>query len=753
MMIFMAFDLTQRTRRASKQDTLRPNLVLEIDGVDTLYGAIPILETLKYGATGVTYGGGYAYGDLIEIEDQESFISFSGTTTSIKQTVDPDRGLATTVSSFKVALIDQASKMTKLITPGEVVNDLLSKPCRLYYGFSDSTAFPRDYIVLFRGIVDDISAVPGLVTLNIAHPDTKKRQEIYPLIETELVSDINDSVTSFDVLEASGLLEQITGPDGTIDTDFTTLIQINNEIMEVTNIATNTLTVVRSRLGTDPSAHTAEDQVSSRYRLEGDAMEVALKLMYSGKGGPWAEAVTMKHFVNQQDVSVEIANSMFFENIDLKQRYGIHIGDFVSVTGATEGANNVTNEPVTSITVDDSGTTLVLGGAAALVAETDTAAIVDFRSMYDVWPDGLAMSGEEVDADGHELLRSRFLSSFLYDFLLRDALDGREFIEQQVYVPAAAFTVPRKAASSVGYHIGPVPGEQTLTFDETNIKNPKSLKVRRTINRNFENVVVFKYDASRLEEDKFLNNELTLDATSQAQIDVGNKVFTIESQGMRTENQAQTLAQTASDRRLKRYSLAAEFFENVPVFMSTAFNLEVGDIMILDLSNLEVPDTDTGARGFGPRLMEITSKTINLKTGETKLNMTDTGFQQDTRYGLFSPTSEVKFGTSTTVITITECLPSRFGSDEGAKWARFLLKGLTLTVRSPDFTTRVGTAEVSSISGNQITFKTSLGFVPLAGDLVHLPTYNTQTEQLKLLYTHMRDTAPFDDGEELYTML
>jgi hypothetical protein len=46
--------------------------------------------------------------------------------------------------------------VTQLITPGEIVDDILQRKCLVYYGFA-GTAWPEDYTVIFRGVVTDIS--------------------------------------------------------------------------------------------------------------------------------------------------------------------------------------------------------------------------------------------------------------------------------------------------------------------------------------------------------------------------------------------------------------------------------------------------------------------------------------------------------------------------------------------------------------------------------------------------------------------
>ena len=48
----------------------------------------------------------------------------------------------------------------------------------------------EDHVIIFSGIIDEISAT-GNITLNIAHPEQLKRQEIFISTETALNGGIN----------------------------------------------------------------------------------------------------------------------------------------------------------------------------------------------------------------------------------------------------------------------------------------------------------------------------------------------------------------------------------------------------------------------------------------------------------------------------------------------------------------------------------------------------------------------------------
>src|SRR5690606_19466477 len=126
----------------------------------------------------------------------------------------------------------------------------------------------------------------------------------------------------------------------------------------------------------------------------------------------------------------------------------------------------------------DGGAFIVLD--AELVDSDGSGVTFDVRSQFDTLPDGLRMHGDEIDVVEHIRWRETFLNGVEYDFYIKEDIeDCSEFIEKQIYSPMAAYSLPRKARASMGYHIGPIPGSDIVTFNSTNIKNPSRVRVRR----------------------------------------------------------------------------------------------------------------------------------------------------------------------------------------------------------------------------------------------------------------------------------
>jgi len=743
----MAFDVTQAADDASRRTNVEPMLVLEIEGVDTIYGARIVGEKVKIGGAVVKIGN-FIIGGLVAVQDQSTLLTFEGTTTKISQSIKPDTGQSQSISSMKVALIDKDGEASTLMTPDDTVSpafDLLGRKAKVWLGFN-GTSWKQDFVIVFRGRIDDIESASGKVIFNLAHPDTKKRSEIFSKAETELDGAINASVTTITTDDTTSFLETYSStPTATADSStISYYIRVDDEVIQYTaHNGTDFTGCTRGALGTTAATHDDGATVESFYRLQGDAMTLALKLMLSGTNGPFAEDVAIKNIGYVSGTGV-VANSLYFAGVDLVRDYGLVTGDFVTVTGASNGANNVSLKAITSIVVDESNSYCVIDGVS-FVTETATSAVVDFRSQYDTLGEGIGMDADEVDVAEHERILRLFLSSFNYDFYLKDSIEGKDFIEQQLYNPAGGFGLPRKSQSSVGMHVGPLPGTNIQTLDATNVTNPAQLKIRRSLGINFQNTVTYRFEEQPL-EDKFTRIVATTNADSLSRIPVGVKSLNITAKGMRTSLTGDTLANTATARRLRKYKFGAEFIDNVKIFFRNGFRVEVGDIVLVDLASLKITDIqNSGTRTGEARLFQVDNKTIDFKTGQPVLRLVDTNFDKDARYGTISPASEVLSGASTSQFTIQQSYSGVFGVNEFKKWENLI--GASIRVRNGDYSVD-GSATLSSLSGNVVNLSSSLGFTPSSGHIMELDVYDNQPEDVKLVYAFWSDGSNnfADDG-------
>ncbi len=724
----MALPTTTRAEREAQKNLIRPQLVLEIEGVATLFGAVEISRLIRIGDPGLLIGDDWRIGGVVAVSDQASVISLEGGGgTKIDQQLQPDKGSVSSVSSVQLNLIDKNLIMSRLISPGVVITDILGTKATLWMGFKN-TAFKEDYVPIISGVIDDVESGAGYVKINIAHPEQKKRQDIFTPVDFLFDVALDNSQTTIATTDGTIMPVKHLGPDGTYDDAIRFYVQVEDEIIRYTGVSGNNLTgCVRGDLGTTPAAHALSDddipilQGKTLVQIADQAIYCALKIMLSGVNGPFKEDVPIKRYLHPTPLTT-IANTLYFDNIDLNRDYGVAVGDFITVTDATNGANNCSAKAILSIEVIDGGSFCVVDDVT-FIEEPGTAAVASFRSQFDTLGYGLAMTPDQVDVNEHIFWNNFQLASFHYRFVIKETISGKDFLDKEIYLPIGAFSLPRQGRCSVGYHIGPVARDSIKVLDRTSIKDPDKIKLRRTISRNFYNTITYKYDEHVL-TGKFLSGAIAYSAESQDRIRVGTKALSIASKGMRRLSGGEGITERVSTRYLNRYKFAAEFFESIAVMFRDGYNIEPGDSILLDPTGLNITNTVVGDRNKKPKVFAVINKSLDLKTGGVVLSLTDTNFDESERYGAISPSSMVVGGTTTTVL-IEDSFGAIFPGDEGKKWDDYA--GLPIIVHSADWSFEETVTLLSVDPSNRyrllIDPTTPLSIPPTAGMVVDIGNY------------------------------
>ena len=449
------------------------------------------------------------------------------------------------------------------------------------------------------------------------------------------------------------------------------------------------------------------------------------------------------------DPSTPIANTVFFDDLDIGREFGVFQGDKFVVSGATNPLNNLSGTISDIVKVAGGSYLLMIPDSGAFVDELGTSATINIRSQFATFPVGLGLTNSEIDVKEFDRLFQLFLSSFLVDRAVKDTItDTREFIERDLLFPSGAYSLRLKSKNSVGFHFPPIPGVDIKILNDKNILNPHQLVIKRSLSKNFYNEIEFQYDEGLI-SDK-LERTLLLESTaSKARLDVGNRTLRIEAPGIRQATGGQNQLQISGQRMLDRYEFAAEYINNVQLNVQTGFTLEVGDIVLLDGTNLQLTDSFTGKRGKAPRFYYIENKTLDIVKSIITLNIVDTGFSIDARYGLISPASKIQSSSSEKKFIIKPSFNDTFGINEFKKWTN--LEGASIIVRSADYSI-TGVAILQTINFNEITLETDLGFVPPEDFIMELDEYDNQNDLVKLLYTFMSDVV-FADGGSQYLMI
>lgn len=735
------------------QKNIKPIYVLQIEDVPYLIGSDTIKKYLRYGDDLYEYGDeGLYYGGLVPYPDQKTLISLDGTTTSIKQNLEPDKARGSGVSQLTIRLIDKNLDATKLLSG--LYGEILFKKVKVWVGFGETSAWNEDFILIFRGIIESVDAGQGHVNLNLNSPDQKKRQLLLPKADTELDGAINNSQVAITLASVENLFVVPDHPAyAPKDDSIKTYVRIEDEIIEYTSISGLVLNgCVRGSLGTTAVAHDDESAVESFYVLEGNAMDLALKLMLS-------DADQTPYLSSFEATSVGITDSeaiddiIWFAGKNITRDYNITIGDFITTSGFTEAGNNfATYKEILDVVVTDTGSYIMVD--ETLTLEVGATGSVTFLSQYNTLGFGLKMDTDEVDIDKHEELRRSFLSIHNYRFYLRQEIEeGKEFIEKEIYLPASCYSLPgdREGLSrvGVGIHKAPIPGRGIVTLSEDNITNPKDLKVKRSINKNHYNAIVFRYEDTPLDEKLLRTNVATAGTIT---VPTGNKALVIDSLGLKDFLLAKNISTAAGDRLLERYRNAAEFLDDVKIQFKDAVKINIGDVVILDPTDLNLINTLELSRDKPAGLWEVINKDTDTKTGAVKLSLVDTSFNIEARFGLISPASKL-----TEVITQTRFKisyiygPSRFGESEYKKWTN--LRNCFVKIRRPDYSFE-HTTRLTKVSPSGMEIETLPSFTIQTDDIMEFSNYSDSRDEEKLIFVFLTDgTNDFPDGGKPYVHL
>ncbi len=755
----MGLALTDAARLASQGIAIQPQLVFEIDGVPTIYGAVPVTRYIKVGDPALLIGNTWTIGGLGAHDSSESLISLQGTGTKIQQQLMPDKGAVTSASSVKVELLDSGNLITRLISPGQVVDDLLGRRAKLWMGFKN-TAFPEDFVEIFAGTIDELDSGPGNVQINLVHPDQKKRQQIFLKLDAVLSAGINAVVTSIPIALANEtFLPLPTGGDGLVDSSIRHFVKIEEEVIEYTGVNSTHLTgCTRGALDTTANPHAIEAATSSFYVLEGATMDLALKLMLSGWNGPYLEGKAALGLGAQPFslLSSSVNQVILPVGVDAESDYGVRVGSYIRVV--TTLGTGAWNEVTELQDLEGESNRVILFADSEDTILNNQEITLDFRSQYDTLGQGLRLAPFEVDIDEHIRWRDIALSDYQYRFYMRDTVNGKDFLEQEIYLPYGSYAIPRKGKCSVGFHIGPLPQVDLAIFDKTNIKNPQKIRIKRSTSKNFYNAIIYKYDESVATADKFQAGFIELSAESQSRIPIGNAAFTIKSKGMRSDLEANPNAAQSADRRLNRYKYGAEYFDNIETFFQDGWAVEPGDLAIIDFTDLKVSNTLDGTREKPAKFFEVINKTLDLKTGAVSFSLVDTNYDASERYGLISPSSLVATGSTTTRVVIEASFGEYFGASEWKKWRDYV--GLPIRVHSEDFSfdETVTFLRFDPANNNKLVISpaTPLSIPPTAGMIVDLPLYSDSPEQrtnrlYKLIHAHQSPQVTIVSGTDDFT--
>lgn len=721
------------------------NVVCEIEGSPYLFSLVPTFKKIRYGDPGLYYGKpGVVYGGLNQLDNVKPILSIDSNLV-ISQKVEPEQGRAS-AATFSLSFIDLDGFMSNFISPGQQLDDVLgNKEVKLYLGYANSS-FKEDYFVFFRGYITSTTVAPTKVTLQITDGNFKRKQQIFFFSKTALSSDIDDTVTTIPVNKTIGFCQRIMGPDGTYDTSVKTYIKIDDEFMEygTSVLDPSFFTVTRGARNTAPAAHSISTEVDNFVQLQGNMIDLALKVQLSGWNDVWKSGIAISSFNQTNSVLGIVPSSLILpDNVDAIDDYGLSPGDYLYVTGSSVPANDqtlivrsffdVNGYPNKGIVVDKT-----------TYFEIPSTAVFSIRSQYDTLPIsmGSKLRPTDVDVNRFQSIRTIFFSQNdnRLRFLINQPQSGKEFIESEMLLPLGGYSVTRFGRISISATKPPIADERSTILDVNNIVDPHNIQVSRSLNsRRFFNDIQFSIDYDDAGNSR--NVIAKIDTVSLNVIGIPS-VLPIDSKGLKTDLGAASAIDRRGGYLLRRFKDAA-YEINLKVNFAASSIIEVSDsIALYDNGTLFITNLENGTRDIGAQLFEVIQKSLDLKTGQSQLTLLSSlGFLLTDRFAGISPSTLVDTGSTTSVVKIMDSFGSPYPGNEQKKWTDFL--GEQIVFHSYDYSYQETTTLVGFDPADKYSMfvSPSLSSPPPAGTIIDIPFYPVGTDPLeqqkyKLFFAH-----------------
>lgn len=737
-------------------------IIMEIEGLETIYGITDTYTYIRYGDENLVYGlPGAVYGGLRNLKTVKPYIILDSQM-SIMQRIEPEQGKGS-VGNLTMSLIDYQGEVSRIIAPGIVIPEIILKPeFKIWLGYTQ-TSYPDDFLLAYRGYCTQTVAPPGKVQFQISDSSVKKRQPIFDVQTSILSESIDAAQTTIPINSTLGFYEQILGPNATYDPLIGTFIQVDDEIMEygVGDLDPTQITVTRGVLGSLPATHEQESTVTNTIQLgKGisgiNSIELMLKLMLSGWNGPCESDVPIVSFVYTYSETLGFnQNTFLLRNKNAVLDYGLAIGDYFTITGASNPANNLTGR-IKAFGNSQYENQLIYTDLI-FELENPATAVVAFRSQFDTFPiaAGLKMRMRDIDVADYLYIRKNYFNASAtsnMQFYIKDSKNGKDFMDSQVCLPLGCYAITRFGRSSLAVTKPPLPTAGKLVqLDYTNVINPDKIQNTRSANsRSFYNNIKFTYNQSPTTGD-YGAVQYFIDLVSENSFGF-TSTLPITADGLRRSIGGGTIALNRGTALLNRYKKCVIIID-VTTNWSVGSLIEVSDIVILkDNGNLKIMNYETGERNLGIQLFEVTDRTYNIMEGTVKLKlMGGLGFSVDSRFGLISPSSQTNTGCTTTSVRL---VPSYGQTDiqvEVSKWNLFT--GLPVLVHNFDYSV-TGSSVIMGVGtddSSALTLSPPLAFAPSAGMIVDIPPYPEDalksTDALyKLLYAHISPSVPVSSG-------
>jgi len=492
--------------------------------------------------------------------------------------------------------------------------------------------------------------------------------------------------------KTDGFANHLLGPDGTYDTTVKTYIKIEDEFMEYGpgDISATGITVSRGSRGSAIKEHAFDTDITNYVQIEGNPIDLALKIMLSGWGGPWTSGIAIDGFnlTGLTTPASEVNAIILKDGVNAVEDYGMARGDYLTVTGSASNNGTFTIKSFGDLSGYPNKVIFV---NQTVVNERPTSGTMSLRSQYDTYPlvCGNKLKTYDVDTARFQSTKLNYLfkSTDYFRLLQADPISSKELIEKEFFLPSGAYSVTRFGRLSVTVAKPPIIDGRSIYIDNTVVVDPQNITVEQALNtRTFFNEIQYQYNVQD-DQTTFTDTLSQLDTTSLSE-EAGfatSSVLPIQSRGLHSDLGAESFISQRGQYLLKRYKDAAIVLQLKTNWEASSL-IEVGDVIpIYDNGTLHIANFNDGSRDLGAQLFEVWERTLDMKTGTAQLKLaSQIGYQIDDRFATISPSSKVDVGSTVDRIRIKDSFEAIYPGNEQKKWAGF--EGEQVRFHSYDYT-------------------------------------------------------------------
>jgi len=199
-----------------------------------------------------------------------------------------------------------------------------------------------------------------------------------------------------------------------------------------------------------------------------------------------------------------------------------------------------------------------------------------------------------------------------------------------------------------------------------------------------------------------------------------------------------------ADKLLDRYSLGAEFIAGVKVQYSVGIYIDIGDVIVFDGSQLFMSEFKDSQRLYKPKLMEVVNKSINFVTGECTLDLLNTAYSLNGRFGIISLSANIE-----NVFINSVQISSIDSVSSISSWTKYIGEKVIIYSKNNDFGAFGDCIEVTiqSVVGDIITFvenpiDVSWSLLNSYDLVLSISNYSSVTEDTKSEFVFLGQTQP-----------